>query len=127
MTILGFSIALIAVFLYANLRSLSLTELNKPIHLKIFSINQIPDTLQAASIKSTLKIQGVTANSINPKAQTVSVTYNPDMVSETKIMELISLNGQFEVAEKRFAPTPVCPVPPLQALKNHVLDAFRIF
>ena len=122
-SVLGFAL----VFAYANLRTRSLTELNKKVHLKIFSIGQPADEAQAASIRQAAKLPGVTAVSVNGPHETVSVTFQPDAVSPAQIMDAISLGGQYEVAEKYFPPTPVCPVPPIQALKSQVLETLRIF
>ncbi len=115
----------VALLLYANLRPLSLTEQNRPVHLKIFSIDEPVGEVQAASIKSALQLPGITASCINAAQQTVSVTYRPDQIGEPEIRQAIALQGKLSVTEKYFPPTPVCPVPPLQAMKNKLLKSLR--
>jgi hypothetical protein len=119
--------AFVVLVLYANFRSLTPTEQNNPIHLKIFSIVQPMDEQQSRSIKAALQLPGITASCVNTPHQTVSVTYRPDEITMPEIMAAISLQGNLEVSEKQFPPAPVCPVPPLQALKSHVLKSLRFF
>ncbi|MBK8567115.1 MAG: hypothetical protein IPN76_28265 [Saprospiraceae bacterium] len=114
-----------ALLLYANLRPLSLTEQNRPVHLKIFSIDEPVAFEQAATIKSALKIPGITASCVNAAQQTVSVTFHPGQIGEPEIVQAIALQGKLSVKEKYFPPTPVCPVPPLQAMKNKLLKSLR--
>lgn len=115
----------VVLLLYANLRQLSLTERNKPVHLKIFSIAEPVAAGQAAAIKAGLHLPGITASFVNADQQTVSVTYHPDQIGEPEIKQAIALHGQLSVSEKYFPPTPVCPVPPLQAMKNKLLKSLR--
>lgn len=116
------------LFLYANLRPASLTESLAPVHLKIFSLSAAPDAAQSETITTSLRrASGVTACSVNAAARTVSVTFHPQEGVEEKIAGLIASAGDLEVSEKTFPPTPVCPVPPLSALKNQLFNALKIF
>ncbi|MCC6725855.1 MAG: hypothetical protein IT258_15200 [Saprospiraceae bacterium] len=115
----------VVLLLYANLRPLSLTEQNRPVHLKIFSFDEPVKAGQAVAIKSALQLPGITASCVNAAQQTVSVTFHPDQISEPEIVRAIALLGQLSVTEKYFPPTPVCPLPPLQAMKNKLLKSLR--
>ncbi len=126
-TVLVLGLGFLALALYANLVPLSLTDLNKPVHLKIFEVGTPMDGSVAADMKAALKMPGITASSINAPKQTVSVTFRPDLVEEEAVRAAISLNGKFEVAEKNFPPRPACPVPPLQSMKMHLIKSLRIF
>jgi copper chaperone CopZ len=121
------AVGFIALFLYANLRRQELVETLPPVHLKIFALDQMPDSTQAAHIRQALRsMPGVTAVSLSPATQTFSVTYRPAQATPASLTSAASLGGLFEVQEKSFPPRPACPVPPLHSIKQKLLASLRI-
>src|SRR5688572_29321015 len=83
--------AFVAVFTYANVRSISPTERLKQIHLASFKMSGELTSLERISLeKKVTNMKGVTACSINPSATTASVTFYPDAVSEGTLAATLS-------------------------------------
>ncbi|HEY9048998.1 MAG TPA: hypothetical protein VIN08_24025 [Ohtaekwangia sp.] len=102
-------VAFIALFAYANLRQLTITEKLKPVNLVSYSLTgnfdqHIRDNLE----RKINSVTGVTAFTINPEGTTASVIYHPGEVTEDALSVLLS--EYISIQKKELASTGGCPV-----------------
>lgn len=115
----------LAFVVYANWEEPSLADkLNlKPIQLVVFNLSKPLSTTDSTSLASSLESTvGVTASTVNPKNQTVSVTYHADEVNEETLKEKVE---KFPVMATKLEFSqmegPRCPIP--MGYIDFVLDA----
>ncbi len=115
----------VAFVVYANLEEPSLSDkLNlKPIQLVVFNLSKPLSTSDSTSLASSLEgTLGVTAATVNPKSQTVSVTYHADEVNEETLKQKVE---RFPVSATKLEFSqmdgPKCPIP--MSYIDFVLDA----
>lgn len=115
----------LAFVVYANWEEPSLADkLNlKPIQLVVFNLSKPLSTTDSTSLASSLEsTTGVTASTVNPKNQTVSVTYHADEVSEEALKEKVEklpvMATKLEFSQME---GPKCPIP--MGYIDFVLDA----
>ncbi|NBB28371.1 heavy-metal-associated domain-containing protein [Cellulophaga sp. BC115SP] len=115
----------LAFVVYANWEEPSLADkLNlKPIQLVVFNLSKPLSTTDSTSLASSLEsTTGVTASTVNPKNQTVSVTYHADEVNEEILKEKVE---KFPVMATKLEFSqmegPKCPIP--MGYIDFVLDA----
>ncbi|MCU0326712.1 MAG: hypothetical protein MUF45_15910 [Spirosomaceae bacterium] len=112
---LVFTITLIVLTVWANWESPKLSEkLNlKPINLVVFNLNKSISISDSTDItKNLISTNGVTACSVNPKSNAVSVTFYDDVITEGSLGKVIE--GQsFKTSKVNFATIdgPKCPIP----------------
>jgi hypothetical protein len=103
--------AFVAVFTYANVRSISPTRRLKQIQLASFNMTgDLTPESRAALEKKVGAENGVTACSINSDGTTASVTFYPDIVSQETLASILSNDNKLSVGKKEFATTGGCPV-----------------
>lgn len=115
----------LAFVVYANWEEPSLADkLNlKPIQLVVFNLSKPLSATDSTSLASSLEsTTGVTASTVNPKNQTVSVTYHADEVNEETLKEKVE---KFPVMATKLEFSqmegPKCPIP--MGYIDFVLDA----
>lgn len=115
----------LAFVVYANWEEPSLADkLNlKPIQLVVFNLSKPLSVTDSTSLASSLESTiGVTASTVNPKNQTVSVTYHADEVSEEALKEKVEklpvMATKLEFSQME---GPKCPIP--MGYIDFVLDA----
>jgi hypothetical protein len=119
--------AFVAVFTYANVRSISPTARLKQIHLASFKMNGESTSDERMSLeKKITAMKGVTACSINSSGTTASVTFYPDAISEQALASTLSNNSRLQIEQKEFATTGGCPVHAVTASFDHFMSSLDL-
>lgn len=106
---------LTVLIVWANWEAPTLSEkINlKPINLVVFNLDKSVSESDSSEISKKLTVtNGVTACTVNPKSNAVSVTFYDDVVSESKLSEVIE-SQNFKTSKINFAAFegPKCPIP----------------
>jgi hypothetical protein len=111
-TTLFFLVTLVAIFTYANTRTISPGAKLKPVVVSAFVIDGNLSDETAISIQDQVSAYvGVTACKINAEGKIGSVIYHSDMISESSIKSQIEDASQLNLSVKHFeASGGGCPV-----------------
>lgn len=116
-------------FIYANMRTVSLSEKVKPVMLTAYQSDK-PLTeenliqLKSNSVKLKNKITAMAAAAGN---NVVGITYYNDLISSTEIANTLMSNNTFALSEIKFQSSgKSCPVHGLQAEWYSLLNAYRV-
>jgi hypothetical protein len=100
-TALFFLVTLIAIFIYANTRTISPGAKLKPVVVSTFVIDRNLSNESAKSLQDQVSAYvGVTACKINAEGKIGSVIYHSDMISESSIKSQIEDAGQLNLSVK---------------------------
>lgn len=96
---------------YANIRFQNPSTQLAPVDLKTFRFAAI-DSTEAAAVKSLLlSTPGIRAVSMNEKENLIGVTYEFERISDSHLLQLVSLEKTFAVEPVVFSTSgPSCPV-----------------
>jgi len=112
----SFALLFIALVVYANLEPAPMHAHVKPIDMTIVKVSGLQKTTNATSIQSKIsELPGVTACTVNPTSELVSVTFDPDQTDAAKINSFVGKYTEKSVSKASFAGIeasgPQCPVP----------------
>ena len=120
--LLGF----LALFSYANLRTVSITERLAPVQLISFTYNAaLNEEARSAVEKKITETPGVTSCSINGKSKTASIIYHDDVVEESTLAGLLA-KASTGVQRKELATSGGCPVHAATASFSQLIAALDI-
>lgn len=116
---LTFAVVLGSFFVYANLEEPPLHASVKPVSMTILRANDVKN--KKTNIEKSLKeAQGITAFTVNPESNLVSITFDPEIISKQKLQEIVGKSApQTKVAnfDSNEPSGPQCPVPMEYILK----------
>jgi hypothetical protein len=105
-----------ALFGYANMRHLSISEKLKSVNLASFTLEGDLKAEQKLALEKKISaLDGVTACSVSREGNVASVIFHPEQINETKLASLLSNEGRLTVTEKQLATSGGCPVHKLNA------------
>jgi hypothetical protein len=119
--------AFLALFLYANVRRLSMTEQLPIVHLASFELQGELSPREESLLENKISITpGVTACTINKESHTASVTFYPERIDEVTLSLLLA-DGVNTVKKKAFsAQAGGCPVHELSFLFNQFISTLDL-
>jgi len=93
----------ISVFIYANVRSISPSEKLKRVQLATFTLTKEMKVQEANTLQQILaNSAGVTACKVNPVSRLASFVYQPEVISEQSLQEMLSDKSRQNVSVKIF-------------------------
>lgn len=118
-TILSFAVILGSFFVYANLEEPPLHASVKSVSMTILKTENVIS--KKTDIEKVLKnTQGITAFAINNESNLVSITFDPEMITNQKLQEIVEKSApQTQLAnfDSSEPSGPQCPVPMEYILK----------
>lgn len=101
---------------YANWEPAPLHAYATPIEMTILRIDGAAPATAYTNLKQKVEtMRGVTACAANASSQVVSVTFDPEQVSEAAIRQKVAAVTQQKISKASFAlegpPAPQCPIP----------------
>ncbi|MFN4144424.1 MAG: heavy-metal-associated domain-containing protein [Runella sp.] len=103
-----------AMVVYANWEEPPLHARVKPVAMTILKVEGMDNPQQAIQIKEHIEAKaGVTACASNPESKLVSITYHPDIISETTLQSEVFSRVHLPVSKAIFpeSSAPECPIP----------------
>jgi len=98
------------IFVYANLRPLSVAEKMKPVHLATFRLEGKMSDGEWSSLEQTVHdMHGVTACTINEKSHVASVLYYPDKTNEAALAGVLAARNR-KIEKRTLQTSGGCPV-----------------
>lgn len=106
----------VAFVVYANLEPAPMHAYVKPISMTIIKVDGLDKTTNSEALQKQISQQkGVTACTVNPASQLVSITFDPDVTNESSLKSLVGTYSAKKVEPASFdgitASGPECPVP----------------
>ncbi len=115
-----------ALFLYANLRSLSITERLEPVALVTYHL-AAPDNAAEATLSTRIRsVKGVTACAVNLASNLLSVTYQHHKLSAGQLKLDIEQQTGLSLKDAPVAASGGCPVHKVAGWYHSTLDFLRI-
>ncbi|MBK7856060.1 MAG: hypothetical protein IPJ79_15295 [Bacteroidetes bacterium] len=118
-----------AFFIYANTRTLSVSEKVKPVTLAAYQTDKALTNENLAQLKTNSaqlknKITAMAATSGN---NVIGITYYSDLISSSEIASTLESNNSFDLSEITFQSSgKSCPISGIKAQWNSLLNAYRI-
>lgn len=85
----------LALFSYANLRAVSITEKLAPVQLISFTYRgELNEEARSAVEKKITHTPGVTSCTVNEKSKTASIIYHANVVKETTLASLLAQDAR---------------------------------
>ena len=122
------SIATVFVILviYANVRTIPLSESVKSIRLATFDLKGLDDKSKAEALQKKIgSAPGVTACTFNAKGNIAAIAFHPDETNQVQLMNLIAVSGACVATPKMFLDGPKCPVDGVFGFWHHLLNTLR--
>lgn len=123
-SVIVFSIGVISILCYANLRTLSPTEKLKKVNLASFHLKGNLSADEKKNIEEHVNhTPGVTACSLNAEGNMATVIFYPDRTNESAVAGLLSNAGKLLVTQKQLSTSGGCPIPKITASMNRFISA----
>jgi hypothetical protein len=122
-----FAISVAALFGYANLRKLSVSEKLPRVQLISFDIRGEISPVDRTQLEKKLSsVPGVTACSLSDEGNVASVIFHPEKINEATITDVLSQEGKLNISLRDLAVSPGCPIHNLNSSFQEFISALDI-